>query len=90
MQENLLMKYFPPSNAAMIKELAGIKKKIGELLFEYLERFGNLWDSFRHLGIPENFLIEYFLDRMIPIKRIMFDCTTGGIVMNLVPEKYGN
>lgn len=69
------------------KELAGIKQKKGETLFEYLERFRSLKDGCNHLRISETLLVQYLLDGKIAIERKLLDCAAGGTVMNKSPDE---
>ena len=62
MKKRFLEKFFPASRTTSIrKEICGIRKQLGETLYEYWERFNKLCATCPHHQISEQLLIQYFL-----------------------------
>ncbi|KAL4368664.1 hypothetical protein GQ457_05G022790 [Hibiscus cannabinus] len=87
MKRLFLEKYFHASRAANIrKEIYCITQLTQETLYEYWERFKRLCASFPHHQIPDQLLIQYFYEGLLPMDRSMIDAASGGALVNLTPE----
>ncbi|XP_038708081.1 uncharacterized protein LOC120003252 isoform X2 [Tripterygium wilfordii] len=86
MKRSFLEKFFPTSQAASIrKDICGIRQLNGETLYEYWERFKKLCASCPHHQIPEQLLIQYFYEGLMPMDRNMIDAASGGVLMDKTP-----
>ncbi|CAM8956945.1 unnamed protein product [Rhodiola kirilowii] len=88
MQRKFMDKYYSHSKAAQIrKELSMLRQGRGETLFDYLERFRQLEESYPDHGIPQRMLLEYFMDGMILMERRMLDASAQGSILDMYPEE---
>ena len=86
MKRLFLEKFFPASRAAAIrKDICGIRQLQGETLYEYWERFKKLCASCPHHQIPEQLLIQYFYEGLMPMDRNMIDAASGGALVDKTP-----
>ena len=77
MKKIFLEKYFPASRVAKIrKEICGIRQSYRKTLSEYWERFEQLCIQCPHHQIPDQLLIQYFYEGLMPTDRSIID-TTG-------------
>jgi len=82
-----LEKYFPASRVASIrKEICGIRQSHGETLSEYWERFEQLCIQCLHHQIPDQLLIQYFYEGLMPTDRSIIDAASGGALVDKTPE----
>ena len=82
-----LDKFFPASRAAGIRrDICGIKQRDTETLHQYWERFKRLCASCPQHGIPEQALIQYFYEGLLPMERRMMDAASGGAIVNKTPQ----
>ncbi|KAL1077687.1 hypothetical protein V6Z11_D10G112200 [Gossypium hirsutum] len=86
-----LEKYFMVSRIGSIrKEICGIKQLVGELLYEYWERFKRLCASCPQHQISEQLLVQYFYEGLTPQDRGMIDAASGGALVDKTPEQAKN
>ena len=82
MKKIFLEKYFPASRVANIrKEICGIRQSHGETLSEYWERFEQLCIQCPHHQIPDQLLIQYFYEGLMPTDR-----GSEGALVDKTPE----
>jgi len=87
MKKIFLEKYFPASRVANIrKEIYGIRQSHGETLSEYWERFEQLCIQCPHHQIPDQLLIQYFYEGLMPTDRSIIDAASGGALVDKTPE----
>ncbi|XP_052303389.1 uncharacterized protein LOC112324338 isoform X2 [Populus trichocarpa] len=87
MKKIFLEKYFPASRVANIrKEICGIRQSHGETLSEYWERFEQLCIQCPHHQIPDQLLIQYFYEGLMPTDRSIIDAASGGALVEKTPE----
>ncbi|XP_052309176.1 uncharacterized protein LOC127905360 [Populus trichocarpa] len=87
MKKIFLEKYFPASRVANIrKEICGIRQSHGETLSEYWERFEQLCIQCPHHQIPDQLLIQYFYEGLMPTDRSIIDAASGGALVDKTPE----
>jgi hypothetical protein len=80
-------KYFPASRVANIrKKIYGIQQSHGETLSEYWERFEQLCIQCPHHQIPDQLLIQYFFEGLMPTDRSIIDAASGGALVDKTPE----
>ncbi|XP_061374761.1 uncharacterized protein LOC133316984 [Gastrolobium bilobum] len=83
-----LEKFFPSSRATSIrKEISGIRQANGENMHEYWERFKRLCSSCPHHQIPDNLLLVYFYEGLLPMDRNLLDAASGGVLSNKTPNE---
>ncbi|CAM8905342.1 unnamed protein product [Rhodiola kirilowii] len=64
MQKNFVAKYYPAAKVMLVcKQLQDIRKGPNESMYDYVENFNALEQSFCNLGVPEKLIIEYLLMR---------------------------
>ncbi|XP_073061693.1 uncharacterized protein [Primulina eburnea] len=74
MKQQFLEKFFPASRAANIrKDICGIRQLQGETLYEYWERFKQLF--------------QYFYEGRSLFDRNMIDAASGGALVNKTPQE---
>ncbi|XVF50631.1 hypothetical protein PTKIN_Ptkin04bG0117300 [Pterospermum kingtungense] len=56
-------------------------------LYEYWERFKQLCFSCPQHGIPEQLLLQYFYEGLLPMERRMMDAASGGAMVNKTPQE---
>ncbi|KAF7839504.1 DNA-directed DNA polymerase [Senna tora] len=65
-----LHKYFPSSRVINVRrDICGIKQKVTKTLFDYWEHFKKLYSSCPQLDIPEQSLLHYFYEGLLPTER---------------------
>ncbi|XP_061358008.1 uncharacterized protein LOC133302269 [Gastrolobium bilobum] len=88
MAKLFLEKFFPSSRATSIrKEISGIRQANGENMHEYWERFKRLCSSCPHHQIPDNLLLVYFYEGLLPMDRNLLDAASGGVLSNKTPNE---
>ncbi|CAM8926177.1 unnamed protein product [Rhodiola kirilowii] len=84
MQKKFLDKYYPAGRAMQVRrQLQDIKQGPNETMYDYLEKFNRLERSCCTLGLPEKLIIEYLIDGLRPLDKMLLDASTGGSMMNL-------
>ena len=84
-------KFFPASRTTAIrKDILGIRKLIGESLYEYWERFKKLCASCPHHQIFEQLLLQYFYEGLSNMERSMIDADSGGALGDMTPIEARN
>ncbi|CAM8892477.1 unnamed protein product [Rhodiola kirilowii] len=84
MQGKFLDKYYPATKAKEVRrQLQDIRQEPNETIYDYLERFNRLERSCGTLGMPEKFIIEYLIDGLKPLDKMLLDASAGGSMMNL-------
>ncbi|KAF7841651.1 uncharacterized protein G2W53_003949 [Senna tora] len=70
MMRLFLDRYFPSSRVINVRrDICGIKQKVTESLFDYWERFKKLCASCPQHDIPEQSLLHYFYEGLLPTER---------------------
>ncbi|OMO99702.1 Retrotransposon gag protein [Corchorus capsularis] len=81
-----LEKFFPVHKASSIrKEISGIKQSQGETMYEFWERFKRLCSSCPNHQIPQQLLIQYFYEGLLPFDRSSIDSASGGAFIDKTP-----
>ncbi|CAM8900288.1 unnamed protein product [Rhodiola kirilowii] len=84
MQKKFLDKYYPAGRAMQVRrQLQEIKQGPNETMYDYLEKFNHLERSCCTLGLPEKLVIEYLIDGLRPLDKMLLDASAGGSMMNL-------
>ncbi|CAM8972573.1 unnamed protein product [Rhodiola kirilowii] len=84
MQKKFLDKYYPAGRAMQVRrQLQDIKQGPNETMYDYLEKFNRLERSCCTLGLPEKLIIEYLIDGLRPLDKMLLDASAGGSMMNL-------
>ncbi|CAM8899708.1 unnamed protein product [Rhodiola kirilowii] len=84
MQGKFLDKYYPAGRAMQVRrQLLDIKQGPNETMYDYLEKFNHLERSCCTLGLPEKLIIEYLIDGLRPLDKMLLDASAGGSMMNL-------
>ncbi|CAM8923174.1 unnamed protein product [Rhodiola kirilowii] len=84
MQGKFLDKYYPAGRAMQVRrQLQDIKQGPNETMYDYLEKFNHLERSCCTLGLPEKLIIEYLIDGLRPLDKMLLDASAGGSMMNL-------
>ncbi|CAM8978123.1 unnamed protein product [Rhodiola kirilowii] len=65
------------------RQLHDIKQGPNETMYDYLEKFNRLERSCGTLGLPEKLIIEYLIDGLKPLDKMLLDASAGGSMMNL-------
>jgi hypothetical protein len=87
MKKIFLEKYFPASRVVNIrKEICGIQQSHGDTLSKYWERFEQLCIQCPHHQIPEQLLIQYFYEGLLPTDHSIIDAASGGALVDKTPE----
>jgi len=87
MKKIFLEKYFLASRVANIrKEICGIRQSHGETLFEYWERFEQLCIQCPHHQIPDQLLIQYLYEGMMPTDYSIIDAASGRALVDKTPK----
>ena len=82
-----LEKYFLASRVANIrKEIYGIRQSHGETFFEYWGRFEQLCIQCPYHQIPDQLLIQYFYETLMPTDRSIIDAASGGALVDKTLE----
>ncbi|CAM8884620.1 unnamed protein product [Rhodiola kirilowii] len=84
MQKKFLDKYYPAGRAMQVRrQLQEIKQGPNETMYDYLEKFNHLERSCCTLGLPEKLVIEYLIDGLRPLDKMLLEASAGGSMMNL-------
>ncbi|CAM8895145.1 unnamed protein product [Rhodiola kirilowii] len=84
MEKKFLDKYYPAGRAMQVRrQLQDIKQGPNETMYDYLEKFNRLERSCCTLGLPEKLIIEYLIDGLRPLDKMLLDASAGGSMMNL-------
>ncbi|CAM8999940.1 unnamed protein product [Rhodiola kirilowii] len=84
MQKKFLDKYYPAGRAVQVRrQLQDIKQGPNETMYDYLKKFNHLERSCCTLGLPEKLIIEYLIDGLRPLDKMLLDASAGGSMMNL-------
>ncbi|CAM8987081.1 unnamed protein product [Rhodiola kirilowii] len=84
MQKKFLDKYYPAGRATQVRrQLQDIRQGPNETMYDYLEKFNRLERSCCNLGLPEKLIIEYLIDGLRPLDKMLLDASAGGSMMNL-------
>ncbi|CAM8972309.1 unnamed protein product [Rhodiola kirilowii] len=67
------------------KQLHDIRQGPNESMYDYLEKFNAVEKSCCNLGVSEKLIIEYLLDGLRPLDRMLLDALAGGTILNLSP-----
>jgi hypothetical protein len=87
MNKIFLENYFPASRVANIrKEICGIRQSHGETLSEYWKRIEQPCIQFPHHQIPNQLLIQYFYEGLMPTDRNIIDAASEGALLDKTPE----
>ncbi|CAM8950182.1 unnamed protein product [Rhodiola kirilowii] len=65
------------------RQLQDIKQGPNESMFDYLEKFNRLEQSCCNLGLPEKLIIEYMLDGLNHLDKMLLDASAGGSLASL-------
>ncbi|KAM2605282.1 hypothetical protein TB2_034100 [Malus domestica] len=86
MKKAFLEKFFPTSRVILLrKKISGIQQNQGESFPTYYEHFKTLVALCPPHQMKEELLIQYFYERLIPIKRQMLDASAGGALVDKTP-----
>ncbi|CAM8889998.1 unnamed protein product [Rhodiola kirilowii] len=84
MQKKFLDKYYPAGRAMQVRrQLQDIKQGPNETMYDYLEKLNRLERSCCTLGLPEKLIIEYLIDGLRPLDKMLLDASAGGSMINL-------
>jgi len=87
MKKIFFEKYFLASRVANIrKEICRIRQSHEETLSKYWERFKQLCIQCPYHQIPDQLLIQYFYEGLMPTDRSIIDATSGGALVDKTPE----
>ncbi|CAM8903133.1 unnamed protein product [Rhodiola kirilowii] len=67
------------------RQLQDIRQGPNESMYDYLEKFNALEQSCCNLGVPEKLIIEFLLDGLRPLDRMLLDASAGGTILNPSP-----
>ncbi|XP_062099764.1 uncharacterized protein LOC133805600 [Humulus lupulus] len=80
--EQLLMKYFPPTkNAKLRNEITSFQQLDEESLYEAWERFKEFLCKFPHHGIPHSIQMETFYNGLNAHTRMVVDASANGALL---------
>lgn len=87
LKHKFLDKFYPAAKIVILRrELAAPKQGVGETFYEYYKRFKELEVNCYNHELPQNVLIEKFLNGLLPIElRLQNQCANGN-VCKLYPE----
>ncbi|CAM8934592.1 unnamed protein product [Rhodiola kirilowii] len=86
MQKKFLDKYYPAAKAGQVRsQLHDLRQGPNKSMYDYREKFNQLEQSCCNLGVPEKLIIEYMLDGLRPLDRMLLDASARGTIMNLSP-----
>ncbi|CAM8909847.1 unnamed protein product [Rhodiola kirilowii] len=84
MQKKFLDKYYPAGRAMQVRrQLQDIKQGPNETMYDYLEKFNHLERRCCTLGLPEKLIIEYLINGLRTLDKMLLDASAGGSMMNL-------
>ncbi|CAM8932024.1 unnamed protein product [Rhodiola kirilowii] len=76
MQKKFLDKYYPATKAGQVfRQLQDLRQGPNETMYDYLEKFNALEHSCCNLGVPEKLIIEFMLDGLRPLDRMLLDAS---------------
>ncbi|KAF7824380.1 hypothetical protein G2W53_022524 [Senna tora] len=88
MMRLFLDRYFPSSRVINVRrDICGIKQKGTETLFDYWERFKKLCASCPQHDTPEQSLLHYFYEGLLPTERSKIDSASGGSMEDKTPTE---
>ncbi|KAF7824106.1 hypothetical protein G2W53_022250 [Senna tora] len=88
MMRLFLDRYFPSSRVINVRrDICGIKEKVTETLFDYWERFKKLCASCPQHDTPEQSLLHYFYEGLLPTERSKIDYANGGSMEDKTPTE---
>ena len=83
MADKFLMKYFPPTkNAKLRNEITFFHQLEAESLYGAWERFKELLKRCPHHGIPYSIQLETFYNWLNPSTRLMADSSANGVLLS--------
>ncbi|CAM8885004.1 unnamed protein product [Rhodiola kirilowii] len=65
------------------RQLQDIRQGPNETMYDYLEKFNRLERSCCTLGLPEKLTVEYLINGLRPLDKMLLDASAGGSMMNL-------
>ncbi|CAM8900139.1 unnamed protein product [Rhodiola kirilowii] len=65
------------------RQLQDIRQGPNETMYDYLEKFNHLERSCCTLGLPEKIIIEYLINGLTELDKMLQDASAGGSMMNL-------
>ncbi|CAM8905707.1 unnamed protein product [Rhodiola kirilowii] len=84
MQRKFMDKYYPATRAMQVRrQLQDIRQGPNETMYDYLEKFNHLERSCCTLGLPEKIIIEYLINGLTKLDKMLLDASAGGSMMNL-------
>ncbi|CAM8917300.1 unnamed protein product [Rhodiola kirilowii] len=84
MQRKFLEKYYPAGRAMQVRrQLQDIRQGPNETMYDYLEKSNHLERSCCTLGLPEKLIIEYLINGLTELDKMLLDASAGGSMMNL-------
>ncbi|CAM8999155.1 unnamed protein product [Rhodiola kirilowii] len=84
MQRKFLDKYCLATKAMQVRrQLQDIRQGPNETMYDYLEKFNHLERSCCTLGLPEKLIIEYLINGLTELDKMLLDASAGGSMMNL-------
>ncbi|CAM8962841.1 unnamed protein product [Rhodiola kirilowii] len=84
MQRKFLDKYCPATKAMQVRrQLQDIRQGPNETMYDYLEKFNHLERSCCTLELPEKLIIEYLINGLTELDKMLLDASAGGSMMNL-------
>ncbi|KAF7844718.1 hypothetical protein G2W53_001623 [Senna tora] len=88
MMRLFLDRYFPSSRVINVRrDICGIKQKGTKTLFDYWERFKKLCASCPQHDTPEQSLLHYFYEGLLPTERSKIDSASGGSMEDKTPTE---
>ncbi|CAM8920220.1 unnamed protein product [Rhodiola kirilowii] len=84
MQKKFMDKYYSVGWAMQVRrQLQDIKQGPNETMYDYLEKFNHLERSCCTLGLPEKLIIEYLINGLTELDKMLLDASARGSMMNL-------
>ncbi|CAM8997399.1 unnamed protein product [Rhodiola kirilowii] len=68
------------------RQLQDLRQGPNETMYDYLEKFNRLEQSCCNLGLPEKLILEYLLDGLKQLDKMLLDASAGGTMMSLSPR----
>ncbi|CAM8878355.1 unnamed protein product [Rhodiola kirilowii] len=85
--KKFLDKYYPASKVMQVRrQLQDIRQGPNESMYDYLEKFNRLEQSYCNLGLPEKLILEYLRDGLKPLDKMLLDASAGGTMLSLSPS----
>ena len=86
MKKAFFEKFFPTSRVILLrKRISGIQQGEGEFFPAYYEGFKTLVAYSPQHQMKKELLIQYFCERLLPLKRQMLNASAGGALVNKNP-----